>query len=91
LKPLVPRQQPFSQRVENRLLKESKARSCADPDNDRQTDENEASQFPSIFNPVRKDFFHSWIALSICYYAIAVLDFQVCEEIPESWKGAMAL
>jgi len=28
---LVPRQQPFSQRVENRLLKECKARSCADP------------------------------------------------------------
>jgi hypothetical protein len=31
-----------------------------------------------------------WIAVSTCYHAIAVTDFQVCEEIPESWKAAEA-
>jgi hypothetical protein len=56
---LIPRQQPLLERRKNRLLKESKARSCANPDDDRQTGEGKAPQFPSIFKSMEKDFFHT--------------------------------
>jgi len=51
-------------------LKERKARSCANPDDDRQTGEGKAPQFPSIVNSMEKDIFHTvlsapvWHALS---------------------------
>ena len=55
----VPRRQPFLQRMQNRILKKSKARSGPDPNNERETDEGDASQFPSIFNRAPKDLFHT--------------------------------
>ena len=59
LNALVRRQQPFLERVEKRLLKECKTCSRADPNNDRQTDEDEAAQFSSIFSSFQKAFFHT--------------------------------
>jgi hypothetical protein len=41
----------------NRLLKEGKAPSCADPDNDRQTGKNEASGVSEHLDPVPEDCF----------------------------------
>lgn len=57
----VPGVQPFLERMENRLLKEGKARSGTDRNNDCQTDQDEASHFPGIFSSVPKDFFHASI------------------------------
>jgi len=47
--PAASRKSPF---------KEGKARLCADPDNDRETGDGDASQFPSIFSSVPKDLLH---------------------------------
>ena len=57
----IPRQYPFLQRVQDCVLKECKARFNPDPNNDRKTDESEASEFSSFFNAAPKDIFHSTV------------------------------
>jgi hypothetical protein len=63
----VPREQPFLKRVENRLLKDSQARSTHNPNHKHTADQGETAQFSSAFNPAPKDRFHTLLLRDSAY------------------------